>query len=967
MRVTLQINGRDHIVDCEPHESLRSVLRREGLYSVRFGAETGETGADAVLVDGRLVSSEVMLAAQADGHEIETVEGLAPGLGLHPIQRAFVATGAIQSGYSTPAMILATKSLLARNPTPTEDEVRDALSGILDRETGYIRPVEAVLRAAALLRGEEPPPVEPTLVPPLTMGDEFPDAEAPLDLPRVAPRVVPNPEVPDTRVVGKAEPKVDALKLVKGKPAFTDDMEMRGMLHAKVLYSPHAHARIVAIDDSKARALPGVHAVLHHGNVPRVRYASGGQSYPNPLPHDQVSFDTKVRYVGDRVAAVAAETEEIAEEALRLIDVSYELLPAVFDENEAISGTAPVIHDEADMEGAADASRNIVQHIEAEVGDVAAGFAEADHVFEQTFRVHQVQQCPIEPHIAIGWLDSDERLVIRTSTQVPFHVRRMLAPILGLPVRRIRIIKPRIGGGFGAKQEMLVEDIVGHLVLATGRPVRLLLNRHEEFVSSRTRHPQTITYKTGVTSNGVLVSQSMRIVGNTGAYGTHALTVQMVSGLRGLSSYNCRNKKFDCDVAYTNIPVPGAYRGYGAPQALFALEAHMEDVAAALGMDALEFKSRNWTKVGDPLDVAPKLGEGAEEMEVVPVITSSGLEECVAQGKRAVGWLRRYDPDWRMPADRPHIRRGIGFAMCMHGSAIPGLDMGAASIKINDDGSFNLLMGATDLGTGADTILAQIAAEVLGVPVEDIVVYAADTDMTPFDVGAYASSTTYVSGMAVKKAAEEVARQIQNRAAMLLDVDIPAEIDLRERRAWSADGRSVSLAEIALHTLHQDQQHQIMGTASYVAPESPPPYAAQFAEVEVDVETGQVTVQSLVMAVDCGVPINPVTASGQVEGGMVQALGYGHCEEMAYDPDGRMVNARFGPYKIYRADEMPHLEAFLVQTMEKSGPFGAKAIAEIPKDGVAPAIRNAIANATGARIDQIPFTPERVWRALHAG
>jgi putative selenate reductase molybdopterin-binding subunit len=767
-------------------------------------------------------------------------------------------------------------------------------------------------------------------------------------------------------VVGKPETKVDAIKLAKGKPAFTDDVELRGMLYAKMLYSPHAQARILAIDDSKARALPGVHAVLHHQNVKRVRYASGGQSYPNPPPYDQVSFDNKVRHVGDRVAVVAAETIEIAEEAVTLIDVTYEVLPFVLDENEAIAGNAPIIHDEDDMEGAYDAARNIVHHLEAEVGDVAAGFANADHVFEQTFRVHQVQQCPIEPHIAIGYWDSDERLVLRTSTQVPFHVRRMVAPLLDLPVKRIRVIKPRIGGGFGAKQEMLIEDVVGHLVIATGRPVRLELTREEEFRSSRTRHPQTITYKSGVNNDGVLVSQEMRIVGNTGPYGTHALTVQQVSGLRGLSSYNAPSKRFECDVAYTNIPVPGAYRGYGAPQALFALEAHMEDVARALGKDPLAFRRLNWTKEGDPLDIATKLGEGAADIEVVPVITSSGLEECVAQGERAIGWHRRLDPEWRRPSDEPHIRRGIGFAMCMHGTAIPGLDMGAASIKINDDGSFNLLIGATDLGTGADTILGQIAAEVLGVPLEDILVYAADTDMTPFDVGAYASSTTYISGTAVKKAAEEARKQITERAALMLDAN-PGEIELADRKAWAADGRSVTLEELALHALHQDQQHQIMANASFVSSESPPPYAAQFAEVEVDVETGQVTVKALVMAVDCGVPINPVTSAGQVEGGMIQALGYGHCEEMAYDEEGRLLNPRFGPYKIYRADEMPRIEAYLVQTMEKSGPFGAKAIAEIPKDGVAPAIRNAIGNATDVWINNIPFTPERVWQALHEG
>jgi putative selenate reductase molybdopterin-binding subunit len=392
----------------------------------------------------------------------------------------------------------------------------------------------------------------------------------------------------------------------------------------------------------------------------------------------------------------------------------------------------------------------------------------------------------------------------------------------------------------------------------------------------------------------------------------------------------------------------------------------MEDIAHELGRDPLEFRRMNWTTEGDPIDIAPQLGEGDSDSDLIPVVTSSGIEECVAQGERAIGWSRRSDPNWKAPSDRPHIRRGIGFALCMHGSAIPGLDMGAASIKINDDGSFNMLIGATDLGTGADTILGQIAAEVLGVPLDDILVYAADTDMTPFDVGAYASSTTYISGMAVKRAADETAKLIVDRAGLMLD-ERPAAIELRDRRAWSTDGRSVSLEDVALSSLHQASQHQIMGTASYVSSESPPPYAAQFAEIEVDIETGQIEVLSLVMAVDCGVPINPITASGQVEGGMVQALGYAHCEEMAYDDDGRMVNAAFGPYWIYRADEMPRIDTYLVQTMEKSGPFGAKAIAEIPKDGVAPAIRNAIADATGVRMDAIPFTPERVWAALGSG
>lgn len=961
MTITLTVNGVRVEIDAQPHDSLRTVLRREGYFSVRFGSETGETGAAAVLVDGRLISADLMLAAQADGHAVETVEGLSDPGRLHPIQAAFIDTGAIQSGYSTPAMILAAKALISREPDPSEEAIRDAFSGILDRETGYLRPVHAVLRAAAVMRGEEPESVDIAYLDPLTDGVHKEPLLA--DLSPIAPRIVPSADVPETRVVGQPVAKVDAIKLAKGNPAFTDDVDASGTLIAKLLVSPHANAKIVKIDDSAARSLPGVHAVIHHGNVKRVRYASGGQSYPNPLPYDQVSFDDRVRYVGDRVAAVAAETEEIALAALDLIDVDYEVLPAVFDENEAILDGAPVIHDEPDMEGAHDASHNLVHHLQAETGNVNDGFAVADRVFEQTVRVHQVQQAPIEPHIAIAAWDSDERLVITTSTQVPFHVRRMVAPLLGLPVKRIRIIKPRIGGGFGAKQEMLLEDIVGHLTIATGRPVRLELTREEEFVSSRTRHPQTITFKTGVDADGRLTAQEMRVIANTGAYGTHGLTVQTVTGLRGLSSYNSPLKRFDCKVAYTNLPVPGAYRGYGAPQALYALETHMEDIADELGMDAIEFRRLNWTKVGDPLDIAPQLGEGDQDESVMPVVNSCGLDEAVAQGQRAIDWKRREDPKWKRPSDRPHIRRGLGFAMAMHGTAIPGLDMGGASLKINDDGSFNLLVGATDLGTGSDTVLAQIAAEVVGASTDDIIVYSSDTDMTPFDTGAYASSTTYISGMAVRRAADQVREQIVDRAALLLGAE-PASIDLRDGGAWSEDGQSVTLEAVALSTLHQESQHQIMATASYVSPESPPPYAAQFAEVEVDIETGQVTVNALVMAVDCGVPINPATSSGQVEGGMVQALGYGHCEEMAYDDLGRMVNAEFGPYKIYRSDEMPRLEAILVQTMEPSGPFGAKAVAEIPKDAVAPALRNAIADATGIRIADIPFTPERVWRAL---
>jgi putative selenate reductase molybdopterin-binding subunit len=980
MHITFTLNHEQQTFETSPHERLLRLLRRAGCWSVKFGDEHGLTGADTVLMDGIPVNSGSLLAAQADGHTLLTLEGIGTSRNLHPLQQSFIDTGAIQSGYNTPAQILCAYALLQRNPNPTEDEVRYAIAGVLDRETGYAKPVEAILRAAAILRGETVEPYEPLQraipAPPELFGGSGWDLEAlfgwgdgggahgsdgTVTRTIAPPLVVTPPQVLTLKTVGKPEPKIDAVKLAAGKPVYTDDVEMRGMLHAALLTSPHAHARIKHIDTSKAKVLPGVHAVLTYQDVPRVLYASGGQSYPNPKPYDQVSLDDKVRHVGDRVAVVAAETQELAYEACKLIEVEYEILPAVFDPLEAMQPGAPIIHDDPQVEGIHDRTRNIVHHIHAEAGDCDGQWGKAAQTFEGEYHVHQVQQASIEPHVVITWWDEDDRLNIRTSTQVPFHVRRMVAPLLGLPVKRIRVIKPRIGGGFGGKQEMLIEDLCGHLTMATGRPVRFEYTREQEFTSARSRHPQIIHFKTGVDAEGKIVAAEMYIIGNTGAYGTHGLTVQMVSGFRGLSTYNAPYSKFTCDVVYTNIPTPGAYRGYGAPQALFALEVHIEEIAHALGIDPLDFKRQNWIKQGDPLIMAVALGEGREGKP--QIVTSSTLAECADIGARAMGWYEKRGVDKTVPG-KPHLKRGIGVAIAMHGTGIAGLDMGAASIKLNDDGSFNLLFGATDLGTGADTVLAQIAAETLGVPLNDIIVYASDTDFTPFDTGAYASSTTYISGGAVMKAAEDVRQQILKHAAERMLKCALDDLELEDKQVIHRDGRSVTLEAVALHSLHQDNQHQIMATASHMSELSPPPFAAQFAEVTVDTETGQVTVDRLLMAVDGGVAINPITASGQIEGGMVQALGYAHCEEMVYDELGNSLATDFQRYHIYRADEMPKLEVIFVESYEESGPYGAKAIAEIPKDGVAPALASAIYDATGVMIRALPFTPERVWRAL---
>ncbi len=981
MNITLRINGIEHTIDAPASTTLLAALRGLGFHGVKFGDEGGLSGADTVLLDGKPVNAGSILAAQAEGHAVATIEALGEHPeqgwrktdGLHPLQRAFVESGAIQCGYCTPAQILAAKSLLEKNPNPSEAEVREAISGVLCRCTGYLKPVQAVMKAAAEMRGDEPIDISSINWDFGTPPPGSPASDAPASSPTgvlVRPKVVVTPESQTWKTVGKPEIKVDAIKLVQGKPAFTGDFEKRGLLHAKVLHSPHAHAKIKKIDATKAKALEGVAAVLTWRDIPRVVYSTAGQSDPIPGPLDTFSLDNKVRFVGDRVAFVAAETEEIAEKALSLIEVEYEILPVILDTREALDNPVK-IHDEPEYVNFADSNpdKNLAAHIRIDIGDVEKGFAEADEIFEAEYEVPKVQQAHIEPHVAVTYWDEDDRLVIRTSTQVPFHVRRMLAPVLGLPVKRIRVIKPRIGGGFGGKQEVLMEDVAAHLTIATKRPVIYEYTREEEFIAARSRHPMRVKMKTGVKKDGTITANSMYALSDTGAYGCHALTVTGNTGHKAMALYvgdgeyrKAPNIRFYADVVYTNTPPAGAFRGYGVPQGYWPLDRHMEKIARKMGFDPIEFRLKNAIHPGEYHPFSTAWNEGRKPRP--EIIHTVGLEQCVVQGKAAIGWDQKFgNTEWKKSTDG-RKRKGIGVAMVMQGTAIPYLDMGGASIKMNDDGSFNLLVGATDLGTGSDTVLAQMAAEVLGVPIEDMITYSSDTDFTPFDKGAYASSTTYISGTAAVKAAQIVAERIRIRAATMLGVDDPNSIQLRDRQAHTPDGKSVSLAEVALDTLHKNNQEQIMGVASYVSPVSPPPFAAQFAEVTVDTETGQVTVDKLVMAVDSGVIINPLTASGQIEGGMTQALGYAVCEEMRYDEKGNAIERDFDRYHLFRSDEMPELETIFVETFEPSHPFGVKAVAEIPMDGVAPAVGNAILDAIGVNVDEIPVTPEKVWKAI---
>ena len=963
MKINLTINGLASDFSISPSDTLFSVLRNAGYYSIKFGDEHGLSGVDTVLMDGEPFNSSLILAAQAEGHNIVTVEALGEmpeqgwkkSAGLHPLQLAFIKTGAIQCGYCTPAQLLAAKALLDKNINPSEEEVREALSGVLCRCTGYQKPVEAVLLASSMIRNETP---------------SVNSSNTMIEL---------DPKI-DMQVVGKSEVKSDAIKLAQGNPSFTADIDKKGMLFAKVLFSPYAHARIKSIDTSQARALLGVEAVLTWQDIPRVIFSTAGQSDPIPGPLDTFSLDNKVRFVGDRVAFVAAASIEIAEKAIKLIKVDYEILEPILNPSDSQLDGGPILHDEIEFINFADSDpkKNLAAEIRIDIGSVEKGFSEADEIFEGDYEVSKVQQAHLEPHVVVTYWDADDRLVIRTSTQVPFHIRRVLAPVLNLPVKRIRVIKPRIGGGFGGKQEILIEDIAAHLTIATKKPVFLEYTREEEFTSSRSRHPMKIHMKTGVKKDGTITANEMIALSDTGAYGCHALTVTGNTGHKSMALYvgdgeyrKSPNIRFYADVVYTNTPPSGAYRGYGVPQGFWPLERHMEKIADKLGLDPLEFRLKNAIHAGENHPFSTEWNEGREPRP--EVINTVGLEECVKQGKIAIDWDQKYNnKSWhetgttsgKNSLSNSTIRKGIGVALVMQGTAIPYLDMGGASIKMNDDGSFNLLVGATDLGTGSDTVLGQMAAEILGVPLEDIITYSSDTDFTPFDKGAYASSTTYVSGTAVVQAAKQVAERIKIRASELLNVPDHNQIKLSDRKAISPEGQFVTLSEIALSTLHHFKQEQIMAVSSFVAESSPPPFGAQFAEISVDIETGQVTVDELVMAVDSGQIINPSTAFGQIEGGMTQALGYAVCEEMVYDKQGNAREKNLSDYHIYRSNEMPILKSIFVETKEPTHPFGVKAAAEIPLDGVAPAIGNAVRDAIGIEIDTLPITPEKIWRAL---
>jgi putative selenate reductase molybdopterin-binding subunit len=735
--------------------------------------------------------------------------------------------------------------------------------------------------------------------------------------------------MPEGRTIGQGERRRDSVKLATGRGTFTDDIAVRGALHGWVLTSPHPHAHIERINADLARSMPGVAAVLTHQDVP----APVHEATPLLSPH--------LRFVGDRVALVAAEDLELAQRAAQAIDVQYELLPAVFGLPDAPEFATPYAE------------------ISADVGDVEAALSQADLLLVRTYQLPRVAQTTIEPQVVLAWLDEDERLVVRTSSHVPFHVRHVLARRLGLPVRRIRVLSPRDGGGFGGRIGVEVEDLCAALVLKTGRPVRLARTREQELIGARSGHAQTITIRSGVT-HGELVALDITVAENAGAAEDDwaLIALRAAGGVAGL--YRCPNVRFRGRAYATNLPPAGSLRGDGLAQATFALESHVDEIAARLGSDPVAFRARHHVREGDPAPLATALAGGPPGRLVL--VHSCGLEEALRAGAKAIGWPASREP----PAlgDRPQ-RRGLGVALAVQAPGPLGAEMTSATIDMLEDGSFHLFVGTADLGAGTETVLCQIAAEVLEAPLDSVVAHSADTDVVPFASGPTRSSALYVSGLAVRDAALQVRARLIERAAQLLNVP-KDEVTLNGAYAHSRHHR-LGYDEIGRAALTGEGPTPVTGTASRAVEEAAPPsYAAVFAEVDVDSETGGVRVLKLVEAVDCGQVLNPQIAEARITGGALQGLGYALTESVNFDALGHALARSLRDYRIPTAIDAPQIHVHFVATHEPSGPFGAKSIAEVPIPGVAPAIANAIAHAVGARVVDLPLTPERVLAAIQA-
>lgn len=757
--------------------------------------------------------------------------------------------------------------------------------------------------------------------------------------------------------INKSIPKVDGVGLVLGRPAFTDDLADEHALIVKVLRSPHAYAEILSIDRSSVETMIDIECVLTHEDVANKIFSRAGQGYPEPSPYDHKILDRYVRYVGDAVAIVAGTTEEAVDKALKKIKVTYRVIEPVLDFESAKASKNKVHKDDGSYSMfpiGHDPDRNIAASYEMEIGDVNASLESCDTVYQGRYYTQQQCHAMTEAHTATAYYDFQDRLNIISSTQTPFHIRRIIGKSLEIPLSKIRVIKPRVGGGYGGKQAIHGEFYVALVTMLTKKASKIVYTRREVFESTYTRHQMRIDIKIGAMRDGTIKAIDMDILSNTGAYGEHALTVLMVAGSKTLPLYNkVDSVAFRGDVVYTNKTPAGAYRGYGAVQGNFALESAIDELAERMNYDPIELRRKNMMNEGETSKIFEIMGEG--KAGTAMMIDSCKLDECLRKCMEKLNWQEKYP---RVQIDHRKVR-GVGLALAMQGSGIPYIDMASAILKLNDDGFFNLLVGATDLGTGSDTILSQMVAETLGVDSSQIIVYSSDTDLTPFDTGAYASSTTYVSGHSVIVAAERMKVEIIRAAKKYFESE---DVIFEGEMLYSGD-KKISLKELSTILYYSKHQEQLVTTGSYVGKKSPPPYMVGGAEVEIDTLTGKVSVLNYVAVVDCGTTINPNLAKIQVEGALVQSIGMTLYEDMQYTQSGHMINASFMKYKVPTRMDIHNLDVSFVESYEPSGPFGAKSVGEIGSDTPPAAIANAIKNALGIRLQSLPIKSEHIWMA----
>lgn len=872
-QVEIEVNGQAFSEQPRPGQCLGTFLRELGWFGVKKGCDTGDCGACTVHVDDQPVHSCLFPAFRALGRSITTVEGLAGDTELHPMQQNFLAAQGFQCGFCTAGMLMT---------TITPDQMHDlpqTLKGNLCRCTGY-RSIEDAIHGIVHVEDDQP-----------------------------------------GQSCGRNLGAPAGAGVVTGKVRYTLDFAVDGLLHLKLLRSPHPHARIVAIDTSVALAVPGVHAVFSHQDSPRRLFSTGRHENPDADPADTLVFDDVVRFVGQRVAAVVADSVAAAEEGCRRLIVRYHILPTVFDPQDAMVPGAPLLHDKGPEQHIALAERNIAAEVHGDIGDVEAGFTQADVVYEQTYVTQRIQHVPLETHASVSWLDESGRLTVRSSTQTPFLTRRALCDIFELPAEQVRVFCGRVGGGFGGKQEMLTEDVVALATLRTGLPIQLEYTREEQFVGATTRHPFTMHVKIGAHRDGTLTAIQLRTVSNTGAYGNHAAEVLFHSSNESIGVYRCPNKKVDGYAVYTNTPPAGAFRGYGLSQTIFAIESAMDEVAHQLGMDPIAFREHNIVRAGDQM-----MSTGTEPDDIQ--IGSYGLAECLAVVSEA---LRRGNGVQPPPTEDWLVGQGV--ALGMLDATPPHGHWADAKIKLLADGSYELAVGTAEFGNGSTTVHRQIAAAVLGTVVDRIHLVQADTDCVGHDTGAFGSTGTMVAGRATLHAAEALRGRIVAAAAGHTGVDSGAEL-------------------IATGTFD--------GTPRSVA------FNVHGFRVAVNARTGEIRILQSVHAADAGRVINPMQARGQIEGAVVQGLGAAMYESLVLDESGRVTTTTLRNYHIPAFGDVPRTDVHFADTSDSIGPLGAKSMSESPLLPVAPALANAVRDATGIRFSKLPLARDHVYLTIAA-